>query len=64
MLSLLAMSLAWKNSFFNAVKVFKTNVTRSQSNGQDNTKIKYRRWIASRRLTTISILNNLIKLKE
>ena len=30
-----------KNSSFNAIKVFKTNVTRSQRNGKDNTKIEY-----------------------
>ena len=47
-----------KNSSFNAIKVFKTNVTRSQRNGKDNTEIKYCRMVASRRLTTRSILNN------
>ena len=55
MLSLLAVT-GLKNSFFNAIKVFKTNVTRSQ---RDNTKIKYCRLVAGRRLTTRSILNNL-----
>ena len=52
-----------KNSSFNAIKVFKTNVTRSQSNGKDGTKIKYCRWDASRRLTNRSIVNN-FKLEE
>ena len=57
------MSQARKIALYNAIKVFKTNVTRSQSNGKDNTKIKYCRWVAGRRLTTRSILNNL-KLEE
>ena len=30
-----------KNSSINAIKVFKTNVTRSQRSGKDNTKIEY-----------------------
>ena len=58
MLSLLAVT-GLKNSFFNAIKVFETNVTRSQRDGKDNTKIKYYRLVAGRRLTTRSILNNL-----
>ena len=49
-----------KNSSFNVIKEFKTNLTRSQRNGKDNTKIKFCRWVADRRLTTSSILNNLI----
>ena len=53
-----------KNSSFNAIKVFKTNVTRSQRNGiDDDTKIKYCRWVAGRRLTNGSIVNN-FKLEE
>ena len=52
-----------KNSSFNAIKVFKTNVTRSQRNGKDDTKIKYCRWVAGRRLTNESIVNN-FKLEE
>ena len=59
MRSLLAMSLGLKNNSFNAIKVFKTNVTRSQRNGKDNAKIKYCRLFAGRTLTTGSILNNL-----
>jgi hypothetical protein len=60
MRSLLAMSLGLKNnSFNNAIKVFKTNVTRSQRNGKDNAKMKYCRLVAGRTLTTGSILNNL-----
>ena len=47
-----------KNNTFNAIKVFKTKVTRSQRNVKDKTKMKYCRWVASRRLTTASILNN------
>ena len=47
-----------KNSSFNAIKVFKTNVTRSQRNGKNDTKIKYCRWVAGRRLTNGSIVNN------
>ena len=47
-----------KNSFFNAIKVFKTNVMRSQRNGKDNTKIKYCRWVAGRKLTKESIVAN------
>ena len=30
-----------KNNSFNAIKVFKTNVTRNQLNGKHNTKIKH-----------------------
>ena len=59
MRSLLAMSLGLKNNSFNAIKVFKTNVTRSQRNGKDNAKMKYCRLVAGRTLTTGSILNNL-----
>ena len=47
----------------NAIKVFKINVTRSQRNGKDDTKIKYCRWVAGRRLTNGSIVNN-FKLEE
>ena len=60
--SLLAMSLAWKKTL-NAIKVFKTNVTGSQRNGKDDTRIRYCRWIAGRRLTNGSIVNN-FKLEE
>ena len=59
MRSLLAMSLGLKNNSFNAIKVFKTSVTRSQRNGKDNAKIKYCRLVAGRTLTKGSILNNL-----
>ena len=52
-----------KNSSFNAIKVFKTNVTRSQRNGKDDTKIKYCRWVVGKRLTNGSIVNN-FKLEE
>jgi hypothetical protein len=55
-----------KNNSFNAIKVFKTKVMRSQRNGKENTKMKYCRLVAAksaRRLTTGSILNNL-KLEE
>ena len=57
-----------KNSSFNAIKaikVFKTNVTRSQGNVKDDTKIKYSRWVAhaGRRLMNGSIVNN-FKLEE
>ena len=53
-----------KNNSFNAIKVFKTsNVTRSQLNGKHNTKIKHCLWVADRRLTRRSVLNNL-KLEE
>jgi urease gamma subunit len=48
-----------KNNYFNAIKVFKTKVMRSQRNGKDNVKMKYCRLVAGRRLTTGSILNNL-----
>ena len=61
MLSFLAVT-GLKNNF-NAIKVFKIKVTRNQRNGKDNTKMKYCRWVTSRRLTTGSILNNL-KLEE
>ena len=65
MLSLLAMSLdtGLKNSSFNVIKVFKTNVTRSQRNDKDSTKIKYCRLVAGRRIMKESIVNNL-KLEE
>jgi hypothetical protein len=43
-----------KNSF-NAIKVFKTKVTRSQRNGKDNAKVKYCRLVAGRTLTTGSL---------
>ena len=52
-----------KKSSFNAIKVFKTNVTRSQRNGKINTRIKYCRRVAGRKLATRSILSNL-KLEE
>ena len=52
-----------KNSSFNAIKVFKTNETRSQRSGKHNTKIEYCRPVAGRSFTTRSILNNL-KLEE
>ena len=58
MLSILA-ATGWKHRCFNVIKVFKTNVTRSQRDGKDNTKIEYCRLVAGRRLTTRSILNNL-----
>ena len=48
-----------KNNSFNAIKVFKTKVTRSERNGKDNAKMKYCRLVAGRTLTTGSILNNL-----
>jgi hypothetical protein len=51
MLSLLAMSLGWEITLFNTIKVFKKKVTRSQQNGKDNTKMKYCRLVAGRRLT-------------
>ena len=35
---------------FNAIKVFKTKVMRSQRNYKDNAKVKYCRLVASRRL--------------
>ena len=63
------MSSLWaENDSFNAIKVFKTNVTRSQRSRKDNTKIECRRRVAGRRLAgrrlaTRSILNNL-KLEE
>jgi hypothetical protein len=42
-----------KNNQFNAIKVFRTKVMRSQRiNGKDNAKVKYCRLVASRRLTT------------
>ena len=50
MRSLLAMSLVLKNNSFNAIKVFKTNVTRSQRSGKDNAKIKYCRLVAGEHL--------------
>ena len=53
------MSLAMKNNSFNTIKVFKTNVTQSQLNSKHNTKIKHRPWVADRRLTRRSVLNNL-----
>ena len=52
-----------KNNSFDAIKVFKTNVTRNQLNGKHNTKIKHCPWVADRRLTRRSVLNNL-KLEE
>ncbi len=48
-----------KNNSFNAIKVCKTKVTRSQRNNKDSAKMKYCRIVAARRLTTGSILNNL-----
>ena len=48
-----------KNNSFNAIKVFKTNVTRSQLNGKHKTKIKHCPWVADGRLTRKSVLNNL-----
>ena len=51
-----------KNNSFDAIKVFKTNVTRNQLNGK-HTKIKHCPWVADRRLTRRSALNNL-KLEE
>ena len=56
------MSLAFKITL-NAIKVFKTNVTRSQLNGKHNTQIEHCPWVADRRLTRRSVLNNL-KLEE
>ena len=52
-----------KNSSFNAIKIFKTNVMRSQRNGKDDTKISHWRWVAGRRFTNGSIVNN-FKLEE
>ena len=56
-----------KNNSFNAIKVFKTKVMRSQCNGKDNGKdnatMKYCQRVAGKRLTTGSLLNNL-KLEE
>ena len=43
--------------------MFKTNVTRSRRNGKDNTKIKYCRWVAGRKLGKGLIVKNL-KLEE
>jgi hypothetical protein len=34
------------NNSFNAIRVFKTTVTRSQRNGKDNANMKYCRWVA------------------
>jgi hypothetical protein len=34
-----------KNNSFNAIKVFKSNVTRSQRNGKDNAKINIVDWL-------------------
>jgi hypothetical protein len=46
MRSLLAMHVTGlKNNSFNAIKVFKTKVTRSQRNGKDNAKMKYCRLV-------------------
>ena len=45
-----------KNSSVNPIEVFKTNVMRNQPNGQGNTKIKYCRWLAGRKLTKGSIV--------
>ena len=61
MLSLLTFDnvIGMNNNFFNAVKVFKTKVTRNQRNCKDNTKITYCPWFAVRRFMTESILNNL-----
>ena len=44
-----------KNSSFNAIKVFKTNETRSQRSGKDNTKIEYCRPVAGRFYDTINL---------
>jgi hypothetical protein len=44
-----------RNNSFNAIKVFKTKVTRSQRNGKDNAKMKYCRWVAGKRLSTGSL---------
>ena len=52
-----------KNNSFNAIKVFKTNVTQSQRNDKHNTKIKHCPWVADRRLMRKSVLNKL-KLEE
>jgi hypothetical protein len=52
-----------RNNSFNAIKVFKTKVTQGQRNGKENTEMKYCRWVAGKRLTTGSFLNNL-KLEE
>ena len=52
-----------KNNSFNAIKVFKTKVMRSQCNGRDNATMKYCQRVACKRLTTGSLLNNL-KLEE
>jgi urease gamma subunit len=52
-----------KNNSFNAIKVFKTKVMRSQRNGKNSAKMKYCRLVAGGRLTTGSLLNNL-KLEE
>ena len=62
MIIMVLVTMVLLNSF-NAMMVFKTKVTRSQRNGKDNTKMKYCRWVAGRRLTTGSLLNNL-KLEE
>ena len=35
-----------KNNSFNAIMVFKTNVTRSQRNGKDKANMNYCRWVA------------------
>ena len=45
-----------KNNFFDAIKVFKTKVTRSLRDGKDKAKMKYCRLVAGRILTTVSIL--------
>ena len=52
-----------KNISFSKIEVFKTNVTRSQRNGKDKTKIKYYRWVAGRKRPKGSIVDNL-KLEE
>ena len=44
---------------FNAMKVFKTKVTRSQRNGKDNAKIIHCPWVAGKRLMADSVINNL-----
>ena len=51
MLSFFGYVIGQKNSsVINAIEVFKANVTRSQRNGKDNTKIKYCRPVAGRKL--------------
>ena len=45
-----------ENNSFDAIKVFKTNVTRNQLNGKHNTKIKHCPWVADRRVTRRSVI--------